>query len=125
MRDFSQYEPFLAMLEFGTDISPIEAEKRAEKCFHVQSWIIRDLHKAEYAELIVGDNVEMVKSELLLQVPATFTNDASRKAWVQTRPARREVFEKYATSKADLDQLRRMLRLFEGAQIYYGAKARR
>lgn len=113
------------MLEFATDISPIEAERRAEKCFHAQSWLVRDLHDAEYANLLLGDNVEMKKAELLQNVPHNYTNEPSRKAWVHTRPERREVAEKHMRSSADVDHLKRLLKLFDGAGFYYQQKARR
>jgi len=125
VRDFSRYDPYLAILEFATDISPIEAERRAEKCFHAQSLLVRELHTAEYAELLVGDNVEMVKSELILRTPQDYKNAESRKAWVHTRPERKEIYEKYARSKADLDHLRRLLKLFEGGCFYFSQKAKR
>ena len=125
MRNINEYEPYLAMLDFSADIGPIEAERRAEKCFMVQSWLIKDLHEAEYGEIIFNDNVEMEESSLLLQGPEEISNAPARKAWVHTRPKRRDVFEKYANAKANVERLKRMLKLFDQAQIYFAQKAKR
>lgn len=125
MRDAAAYEPYLAMLEFGQDVTMIEAEKRAEKCFHVQAWIVRDLVTAEYKELLTGDDIEMTKSELMLQVPSAMSNADSRKAWIYTQPSRRDKVEKAAKATAHAQYLKRLLKLFESAQFYYAAKAKR
>lgn len=122
--DISKYEPYLSMLEFH-DVNPLEAERLAEKCFHAQSWLVKDLASAEYKELLVGDNEEVVKAELLLTVPSEFTNAPSREAWVVTRPARKEISEKYMRAKTSVEYLKRLLKLFENAQNYYGRKAQR
>lgn len=124
MSDYSKYDSYLQLLEFR-DVPPLEAEKLAEKCFHAQAWLVKDLAVSEYKELLLGDNVEMVKSELMVTVPSEFTNAETRKAWVYTRPTRRESFEKHAKSKASVDYLRRLLKLFESAQYYYAGKAKR
>ena len=120
----SKYDPYLLMLEFH-DVSPLEAERLAEKCFHAQSWIVKDLASAEYKELLLGDNKDVVEAELLLTVPSEYTNAASREAWVTTRQPRKDVQEKYIKSKTSVEYLKRLLRLFEQASHYYGNKAKR
>ena len=120
-----KYEPFLALLDFGLNISQVEAEQKAEKCFMAQAMLVRDLHSAEYGELLLGDDAEMTSSELMLQSPADLKNAPSREAWVFTRPVRREKFEKYAAAKVKAEQLKRMLKLFEQAQYYFGNRAKR
>jgi hypothetical protein len=121
---YEKYDPYLALLEFK-DVSPLEAERIAEKCFHAQSWIVKDLSDAEYKELLLSDNNSIVESELLLTTPDNLTNAPARQAWVVTRPARKEIYERYAKSKVNTEYLKRLFRLFESAQIYYGNKARR
>jgi hypothetical protein len=124
MSDCSKYEEYLQLLDFR-DVGPLEAERIAEKCFQAQSWLVRDLATAEYKELLVGDSLDTVKSELMTTVPSEFTNVETRKAWVNTRPSRKEAFEKYAKAKTSAEYLKRLLRLFENAQNYYGRKAQR
>ena len=120
-----KYEQFVFLLEFSKDLNPIEAEKRAEKCFHVQALIAKDLHKAEYKEIVHADAVDVVKSELMLTVPSDFTNADSRKAWVHSRVQKKDAVSVSAQSKNDADYLRRLFKLYENASFYYAQKARR
>jgi len=124
MQQHSKYDQYLLLLEFR-DVNPVEAEKIAEKCFHAQSWLVKDLADAEYKELILTDNVDMVESELMVTVPTEYKNAETRKAFVHTRPTRREAYERHAGAKVSVDYLKRLLKLFEGAQIYYANKAKR
>jgi hypothetical protein len=120
----SKYEEYLQLLDFR-DVNPVEAERIAEKCFHAQALLVRDIATAEFKELMVGDNVDIVKSELLLIVPSEFTNAETRKAWVTCQANRKTVSEKHHKTKVAADYLRRLLKLFENAQYYYAGKARR
>lgn len=121
---YQKYEPYLALLDFR-DMSPLEAERTAEKCFNAQALIVRDLAIAEYKELVMADAAETAKSELLITVPSEFKNADSRKAWVQTRPARREAADKADKAVVAANYLKRLLRLFEQAANVYAQKARR
>lgn len=125
MEILEKYEPFLLLLDLERDISPLEAERKAEKCFYVQAMILRDLHAVELKEILLADDTEQVKSELMISVPSEYTNAETRKAWVHSRPRRRSSAERHAASKVDVDFLRRALKLFEGAQIHFSAKAKR
>jgi hypothetical protein len=125
MQIIEKYEPYLSLLEFDKDMSPLECDRRAEKCFFAQSLVLRDLHKSEYKNILRDDDLDTVKSELMLTVPSTFTNADSRKAWVHSRPSKRVAVEKLAESQIDVDFLKRALRLFENAQLYFANKAKR
>lgn len=125
MEILEKYEPFLMLLDLERDIGPLEAERKAEKCFYVQAMILRDLHSVELKEILLADDTEQVKSELMVSVPSEYTNAETRKAWVHSRPRRRTATERHAASKVDVDFLRRALKLFENAQIHFSAKAKR
>lgn len=122
--NISKYDEYLQLLDFR-DVSPLEAEKIAEKCFSAQAWLVKDIASAEYKELLLGDSKDMAEGELMISVPSEYTNADTRRAWVTTRPARRESFEKYAQSKASVEYLKRLLKLFDSAQYYYAGKAKR
>lgn len=124
MSDHSKYEPYLQLLDFR-DVTPLDAERIAEKCFHAQAWLVKDIATAEYKELIYDDARDIAEGELMISVPSEFTNADTRKAWVTTRPTRKESFDKYAKAKTSVEYLKRLLRLFEQAQYYYAGKARR
>lgn len=124
MSDYSKYDEYLSLLDFR-DVNPVEAEKIAEKCFHAQAWIVKDLAAAEYKELLLGDAEEVSQSEQMLIVPSEYKNAESRKAWVVTRPERKEAFQKFIKAKTSVQFLVRLLRLFENASNYYGRKAGR
>jgi len=120
----SKYDEYLQLLDFR-DTSPLEAEKIAEKCFHAQAWLVKDIAAAEYKELLLDDSKDIAKAELMITVPSEYTNADTRNAWVTTRPSRREAFEKHAQSKISVEYLKRLLKLFESAQYYYSGKAKR
>lgn len=124
MQQYGKYDQYLLLLDFR-DVNPVEAEKIAEKCFMAQAWLVKDLADAEYKHLLLEDNVEMVSSELMITVPSDYKNAESRKAFVHTRPTRREAYERHAQAKVSVEYLKRLLKLFDGAQQYYGAKAKR
>jgi hypothetical protein len=121
---FEKYEPYLALLDFR-DVTPLEAERTAEKCFHAQALIVRDLAMYEYKELVTVDAAETIEAELLTTVPSEFKNAETRKAWVQTRPGRKEASDKANKAIVATKYLVRLLRLFEQAANLYGQKARR
>jgi galactose-1-phosphate uridylyltransferase len=122
--DASRYDEYLRLLDFH-DVTPLEAERIAEKCFHAQAWLVKDIAAAELKELLVGDADEVVKAELMITVPSEYTNADTRKAWVTTRQSRKEATEKYIKAKAQLEYLKRLLKLFDSAQFYFAGKARR
>lgn len=122
--DISRYDEYLRLLDFR-DVGPLEAERIAEKCFHAQAWLVKDIATAELKELLMSDADEVTKAELMITVPSEYTNADTRKAWVTTRPNRKESTEKYIKAKGQLEYLKRLLKLFENAQFYYAGKARR
>jgi len=124
MTEQSRYDEYLQLLDFR-DVSPLEAERIAEKCFMAQAWVVRDLAAAEYKDILQKDALDVLEAEIMLTVPAECKNTETRAAWVVTRPTRKAEFEKHAVTKVKVEHLKRLLKLFEKASDYYGRKSQR